>query len=257
MGLADFLSSALTVGTQAAGAHQSGLAERKRTETADLLDQIKLARQKQQDEMARQLQEAQIGNYKSLAEDRARPAPDDVQVVEGQLVNRTQGTAKPIAGYVAPDRLKQVTEEAEARAKASAKYRAPSSDSDQNSRRIAIRQAVQADSQKYMSGERDFMGNVTGSLPPLEARQQAMKNAIEIYGADAVRDAVGGAPVMPARPAAPLRPAGAPPAAGNAPAKAQPKPADVIAWRDANPRQAGESDQAYKARAMQAFGATP
>ena len=73
MGLSDFLSSALTVGTQAAGAHEAGLAQRGQMETQDLLQKIQLARQANQDAMAKQLQGAQIKNYESLAADRAKP----------------------------------------------------------------------------------------------------------------------------------------------------------------------------------------
>lgn len=73
MSFADFLSSALTVGTQAAGAHQQGLAQRGQRETQDLLQKIQLARQANQDAMAKRLHEAQIGNYESLAKDRMAP----------------------------------------------------------------------------------------------------------------------------------------------------------------------------------------
>jgi hypothetical protein len=102
MGLADFLSSALTVGTQAAGAREKGVATRRKAETADLLERIKLMRQQQQDAMAQQLQQAQIGNYESLAADRAKPPEPPAprrQVVDGQLVDLDAGTAAPIAGF--------------------------------------------------------------------------------------------------------------------------------------------------------------
>jgi len=99
MGLSDFLSSALTVGTQAAGAHQSGLAERKRTETADLLEQIKLARQKQQDDMARQLQEATLAQTEARTRQLTEPKPDEpykppMTVSPGQGVRQPDGTYK-------------------------------------------------------------------------------------------------------------------------------------------------------------------
>ncbi len=60
MGLLDFLSSASTVGTQAAAAHEKGLAEGQNRETQDLLQRIQLARQQNADALNRQLTQSTI-----------------------------------------------------------------------------------------------------------------------------------------------------------------------------------------------------
>ena len=100
MSFADFLSSALTVGTQAAGAHEAGLRERGQQETADLLQKIQLARQANTDAMNKQLHEAQIKNYDSLAAERLKPpAP---KASRRQDVTLDIG-GKPAAGSYDPD----------------------------------------------------------------------------------------------------------------------------------------------------------
>jgi len=77
--------------------------------------------------------------------------------------------------------------------------------------------------------------------------------AQDVIAADAASRASGNASILPVG----LRPTKSTSVPGPSKPRVQPKPADVLAWRDANPRQAGETDAAYKARAMQAFGATP
>lgn len=98
MSLANFLSAGLTTGTQAAAAHQQGIGARKRTETADLLDQIKLARQQNEDAMTKQLRDAQIKNYESMATQREEPsAPREAPYIpEGAAVPDGKG------GYTIP-----------------------------------------------------------------------------------------------------------------------------------------------------------
>lgn len=99
MGFADFLSSALTVGTQAAGAHEQGLAQRGQNESQDLLQKIQLARQANQDAMAKRLHEAQIGNYESLAADRLKPEVPRVVPRQDVTLNIR---GKPVAGSFDP-----------------------------------------------------------------------------------------------------------------------------------------------------------
>ena len=100
MGLLDFLSSAGTVATNAAAAHEAGLRQAGQQETADLLQKIQLARQANTDAMNKQLHEAQIKNYDSLAAERLKPpAP---KASRRQDVTLDIG-GKPAAGSYDPD----------------------------------------------------------------------------------------------------------------------------------------------------------
>ncbi len=87
------------------------------------------------------------------------------------------------------EHLAAVTAEAEARARASARFRAPASDAEIGSRRIAIRQSIQEARKRYVGGDPDRMGK--GALSPLEANRKALEDAFEIYGEEAVNDAIG------------------------------------------------------------------
>lgn len=75
-GLLSFLSPALTVATQAAGAREQGRADARKASEAKTLQLIALARQKALDEQNASLANAQIANFKSLAEERLRPPPE-------------------------------------------------------------------------------------------------------------------------------------------------------------------------------------
>lgn len=108
MGFADFLSSALTVGTQAAGAQQAGLAQRGQRETQDLLQRIQLARQQNEDVLNQRLKGAQIKNYESLAADRntppdetfGAPVPMTINGEPGMFERGNRGTLRRVPGAV-------------------------------------------------------------------------------------------------------------------------------------------------------------
>lgn len=76
-----------------------------------------------------------------------------------------------------------------------------SSNTEQNQARAVVRQFVQEARRKYLAGERDALGNTTGQLGVVDAERQARADAEEIYGAEAVNDAMGKAtPTVPPPP---------------------------------------------------------
>lgn len=121
-------------------------------------------------------------------------------VPPGRAAVDTPGTAEHTAA---------VTADADARAKATAKYRAPRTNTEKASQRIAIRQSVQQARAKYIAGDKDFMGNVSGRLDPLAANVRALQEAAEVYGEDAVHDAFGTKGITPVTSKTPAPKAGA------------------------------------------------
>ena len=76
----------------------------------------------------------------------------------------------------------------------SEQYTAQYGNAESQARKIAVRQAVQQATAQYAAGKKDAMG-ISYEQPPLDpmtARQKAMQDATEIYGAEAVREAIGG-----------------------------------------------------------------
>lgn len=103
----------------------------------------------------------------------------------------------------------------------------------------AIRQAVQTGTQLYASGKKSADGYSYEQEPlaPIEARSQAIRDAVAIYGEAAVRAAVGG------------KATSASPAKGAAPsAEASPATLDRATWAQQNPAKPGEAWAAYQAR---------
>ena len=171
----------------------------------------------------------------------------------------------------------RVKTEAEIRARAAAKFRQPATDQERSSQRIAIRRAVQESRTAHLKGTTfDRRGNPIDALSPVDAHRQAIEDASEIWGEEAVADAVGnmiappaptmgtsftpstgGAPVRlktPQSAAQPAAPATAQPTAA-APAAPAPRPAPVSAdtaamsaWVRSNPPVPGETREAYRAR---------
>lgn len=96
----NFLSPALTVATQAAGARNQGRADARKAQEAQTLKLIELARQKALDEQNRAMADAQIANFKSLAEERLRPAPDKwtgtVDVGDKRFLRSEQGNTREL-----------------------------------------------------------------------------------------------------------------------------------------------------------------
>jgi hypothetical protein len=73
MGLLDFLSPALTAGTQGAAAWQQGQAAGRKERELETMKMLEMLRQKRVDELDAQMKRAQIGNYESLARERGLP----------------------------------------------------------------------------------------------------------------------------------------------------------------------------------------
>ncbi len=83
-GLLDFLSPALTVATQAAGAQQAGEAQKAATDQANTLKMIAQLRQQHEDEQKDLLTRAQIGNLNSESKARLAPAAKPFYTIPGK-----------------------------------------------------------------------------------------------------------------------------------------------------------------------------
>lgn len=244
-GFADFLSSALTVGTQAAGAHEAGIAQKGQRETQDLLQKIQLARQANQDAMANQLRDAQIKNYDSLAQERLKPEPEtprNIDPLSPAGIQAAADRAKKIRA-VTPrepsvgEQLRSQRDQEELDA-AEAWWNSEPVQSGQAGRVGQTYQKIRAahpdwNPQRIMRAVKQAVeANAKGAN--LNARTGKIKGGADNFTIDANGNFVMGAPSGASTPAAPAAPSGAP-----APtAKALPPTVDQAKY---------ESDPQYRA----------
>lgn len=115
----------------------------------------------------------------------------DVALQRGKELRAAPNYRTPAEIPGTPEHTAAVAADAEARAKADAKYRRPASDGEAASQRAAVKSAIDVARAKYIRGTTDRVGRVTGAMAPKDANQKAIEDAAEIYGEEAVRDAVG------------------------------------------------------------------
>jgi len=115
----------------------------------------------------------------------------DVSLQRGKALRAAPTYRTPAEIPGTPEHTAAVAADAEARAKAEAKYRRPASDGEAASQRAAIKSAIDVARAKYIRGTTDRVGRVTGAMSPKDANQKAIEDAAEIYGESAVREAIG------------------------------------------------------------------